>query len=179
LIERSAHEPEQLKLRNKENSASSPKKWWSPFAAASRLRGALAEEVPVVLACQQKPVVIDADDDRVRAVEVDARPGPANPDAGKPDVPVEKIVCPGTEEYENLMRRITEESEENNLGVQKDIPALGPSLLPDEVPMPDKKPLKPVIEIDERKANAGFQNIMNAARFWKASQMIGTRKPEF
>jgi len=74
------------------------------------------------------------------------------------------------------MRKITQESEENNLGVAQDIPALGPSLLPEEVPMPDKKPVKLVIEIDEAKANAGFQNIMNAGRFWKASQLIGTRK---
>ena len=101
---------------------------------------------------------------------------PANPDLHKPVFPVEKIICPGTEEYDAWMRKITEETEENNIGINQDIPALGPSLLPDEVPMPDKKPMKLIMEIDETKANAGFQNTMNAGRFWKVSQLIGTRK---
>jgi len=134
------------------------------------------EEVAVGEVAKGSVVIQPDEDDRVEAEEVEPEPEPVNKDLNKPVFPVEKVVCPGTEEYDNLMRKITLESEENNAGVVKDIPALGPSILPDEVPLPDKKPAKLVIEVDERKANAGFQNIMNAARFWKASQMIGTRK---
>lgn len=93
-------------------------------------------------------------------------------------MPVEKIICPGTAEYDDLMRRRIKESEDENPDQPKDIPALGPSLLEDEVPLGPKRPAKLVLEVDETKANAGFQNIMNAARFWKASQIIGTRKDE-
>lgn len=134
------------------------------------------EEVPVADAAKSSSVIVPPvdDDDEDDPQEIMMASKQVNP--VKLDLPVEKIICPGTEEYDNLMRKITRESEENNLGVEKDIPALGPALLPDEVPMPEKKPIKLVIEVDERKANAGFQNIMNAARFWKASQMIGTRK---
>ncbi len=144
----------------------------STFTAAC-LPSLVAADVPA----ENKPVVIDSDEESSddEEEEVPAKK-PVSPDLNKPVFPVEKIVCPGTEEYDNLMRQITLESEENNLGIQKDIPALGPSLLPEEVPLPDKKPAKLVIEIDERKVNAGFQNIMNAGRFWKASQLIGTRK---
>ena len=145
------------------------------FAAVGLTRNEI-EEVPVQEAAKGSVVIQPVEVNQVEAEEVPGASGPVQTELTKPVFPVEKVVCPGTEEYDNLMRRITMESEENNLGVQVDIPALGPSLLPDEVPMPEKKPVKLVIEVDERKANAGFQNIMNAARFWKASQMIGTRK---
>ena len=143
------------------------------FTAASKLLLA-PQEVPETP--PKKPVApIDSDSEDESDEEEVVIPAkkPVDP---IPSKPVEKIICPGTDEYEAMMRKITQESDENNLGVAQDIPALGPSLLPGEVPMPDKKPAKLVIEIDETKANAGFQNIMNAGRFWKASQLIGTRK---
>ncbi len=42
----------------------------------------------------------------------------------------------------------------------------------------DKKKRKErlIVDIDEAKAAAGFQNITNAARFWRASQIMGTRR---
>ena len=145
------------------------------FAAVGLTRNAI-EEVPVQEAAKGSVVIQPVELSQVEAEEVPGASAPAQTELTKPVFPVEKVICPGTEEYDNLMRQITMESEENNLGVQVDIPALGPSLLPDEVPMPERKPIKLVLEVDERKANAGFQNIMNAGRFWKASQMIGTRK---
>jgi hypothetical protein len=121
--------------------------------------------------------VIDSDSESEdEEEEVKPVTKPASPEVQKPVFPIEKIICPGTEEYDAMMRKITQESDENNIGISQDIPALGPSLLPDEVPMPDKKPVKLVLEIDETKANAGFQNTMNAGRFWRVSQLIGTRK---
>jgi hypothetical protein len=91
-------------------------------------------------------------------------------------IPAEELIYPGSAEYDALMRKRIKESEDENPNLPKDIPALGPSLLEDEVPLGPKRPAKLVLEVDETKANAGFQNIMNAARFWKASQIIGTRK---
>jgi len=96
----------------------------------------------------------------------------------KNEMPVEKIICPGSIEYDELMKKRIREAEAETPDLPKDIPALGPSILEEELPLGPKRPPKLVIEVDETKANAGFQNIMNAARFWKASQIIGTRKSD-
>ena len=40
----------------------------------------------------------------------------------------------------------------------------------------DKKRKKLQIDVDEANAAKGFQNIKNAGRFWRASQIMGTRK---
>ena len=39
-----------------------------------------------------------------------------------------------------------------------------------------KRKKKLHIDLDDAKASAGFQNITNAGRFWRAAQVMGTRK---
>ena len=46
--------------------------------------------------------------------------------------------------------------------------------LPEEEDNKRKKKLH--IEIEERHAGAGFQDLKNAGRFWRATQIMGTRK---
>jgi len=62
--------------------------------------------------------------------------------------------------------------EDDHNGVPKDIPALGPSTL-EECPLgPKGNRLK--LDIDEKRAEGGYQDLKNCGKFWRAAVMMGT-----
>jgi len=62
--------------------------------------------------------------------------------------------------------------EDDQNGVPKDIPALGPSTL-EECPLgPKGNRLK--LDIDEKRAEGGYQDLKNCGKFWRAAVMMGT-----
>ena len=86
------------------------------------------------------------------------------------------VMSPMHKDYDEWMRRkLAEEGGlEEGDGVPRDIPALGPSDL-EEVPLgPKGSRLK--LDVDETKAKAGYQDLKNAGKFWRAACLLGTRK---
>jgi hypothetical protein len=80
------------------------------------------------------------------------------------------------DDEEMLKRRLKEKEVPLSEVDDRDIPASGPYRPLDLDESKAKKKL--TIVIDEVKAASGFQNISNAGRFWRASQIMGTRKAE-
>ena len=67
--------------------------------------------------------------------------------------------------------------EDDQNGLPKDIPALGPSTL-EECPLgPKGNRLK--LDIDEKRAEGGYQDLKNCGKFWRAAVMMGTRKKQY
>ena len=73
----------------------------------------------------------------------------------------------------DIKGRLSDKQNDNHLRVE-DLAALGPAGERVESPRLARK--KHGLVIDETKASAGFQDLKNAGRFWKASQIMGTRK---
>merc|ERR1712168_349957 len=81
------------------------------------------------------------------------------------------VMSPMHKDYDEWMKKkLAESDHEEEESIPKEIPALGPSTL-EEVPMAPKGPrLK--LDFDEIKAGAGFQDLKNAGKFWRAAQMM-------
>ncbi len=74
----------------------------------------------------------------------------------------------------NISGKLSDAQDENDRLKVEDMAALGP--VGERIESPNLARKKHNLVIDEAKATAGFQDLKNAGRFWKASQIMGTRK---